>query len=91
MLANIFELMIHINIIFNGLIGMNISDNYVDIFFSTRQLSHYEPIPKFHLTFNASFYKWVQNLSIYSVYNQVSGVNIFKNHVIISLNYSYFN
>ena len=57
--------------VYNGLSGMYISDNYVGIFVSTRLLGYNMVILQLHPTFNAILSEGVNDLSIYSVYNQV--------------------
>ena len=70
--------------VYIALIGMNIAD-YVGIFVSEISLSFNVIILQFEPTFNVRFSGLVYNLSIYSVYNQVSVMNISDNYVISCL------
>ena len=57
--------------VYNGLSGMYISENYVGIFVSTRLLGYNMAIFQIYPEFNAILSKGVYDLSIYSVYNEV--------------------
>ena len=71
----------HIYSFFNALIGMNTDDSYVGIFVSTILLCWNVFILQFQPSVNSSFSEWVYYLYVYSVYNQVSGMNISNNCV----------
>ena len=86
MLANMYEVMV-----FDGLIGMHIDDIYFGIFVSTIWLSFNYTIIHFQTTFNVRFFGWVYHLSIFSVYNKISDVNISYNYVSIFIYPGYFN
>ena len=57
--------------VYNGSSGMDIFDNYVGIFVSTRLLGYNMVIFQLYPKFNAILSKGVYDLSIYSVYNEV--------------------
>ena len=71
--------MIVVNRDYNESIGMNITDKYVGILVSSMWLSFNGFIIQFNQPFNFSFSECIHNLYIYSVYNEVNGMNISDN------------
>ena len=60
---------------------MNIADNYVDMFISSKKLNFNVLILYLQTPLRVIWYELVNDISIYSVYDQVKIIDIFYNYV----------